>query len=501
MTDLRQAAIEAVRRHSLGGLGLAVVRGQDPVACECLGLADRASQRPITIDTVFRVASISKTMTATGIMQLHEDGLLGLDDPVNNHLKAFQVQPAPGGPDVTFRHLLTHTAGIGKMPRVRDLPRRRSWGAARPGAGPANLAELYGPVLRTEVAAGTKWAYANHGFAVLGQLVEDVSGVSFADYMRERVFDRLGMSHTDYLRTPRVGSELASGYHWIGRRLRPVKDYDLALLGPGSVLSSLADMAIYTGWLRTGGPGRRGQVLRPETLAAMMSPQYSPDARLPGLGLAFFLDSFDGHRVAGHAGNNPGFASSLLVAPDDGIGVVALTNNSSMFGAYLAAASVLRGALGVGDPAKALPRRDIPEQPHLWADLVGYYAPPPGFLTNLRPWQMFGGEVEVAVRQRHLVLRALSPLPALRHGLRLYPMAETDPLVFGVVFDGVLLPVCFRRDDADQATAVVLGAPALTTLYRRPTWRSSGVRLRTMTVAAASAAGYRALRSGHGRRT
>src|SRR5207245_1054633 len=85
--------------------------------------------------------------------------------------------------------------------------------------------------------------------------------------------------------------------HWILGQLRPVKDYDLGLLGPGSVLSSLGDMARYADWLVHPEAGDGARVLRPETLAEMMSPQFSPDPRIEGLGLAFFLDRFGAHRV------------------------------------------------------------------------------------------------------------------------------------------------------------------------------------------------------------
>ncbi len=86
MSDARQLLVDAARRHSLGGVALAIVRRGEPPAFECLGLADRASDRAIDTNTVFRIASISKTMTAIGLMQLRDKGLFELDDPVNKFL-------------------------------------------------------------------------------------------------------------------------------------------------------------------------------------------------------------------------------------------------------------------------------------------------------------------------------------------------------------------------------------------------------------------------------
>jgi CubicO group peptidase (beta-lactamase class C family) len=481
MADLRRLVIEASRRRGLGGVAVGVVRKDAPAAVECLGLADRVSGRRVDRDTVFRIASISKTLTAIGVMQLRDQGLLALDDPVNRYLKSIRVDAPTGAPDVTFRHLLTHTAGIGEVPKVSDLWRRESWGGGKPFAAPSDLADLYGGTLRTEVAAGSKWAYANHGFAVLGRLVHDITGRPFAEYMREQVLRPLGMERSDYLRTERVSETLATGYHWIFGRFGAIKDYDVTLLGPGSVLAPLADMVEYATWLVQAPHGTHTNVLAPATLDEMTSAQFSIDARIAGMGLAFFLDRLGTHRVYGHDGNNPGFASALLVAPDDDAGVVVLTNTSTFVGAHLLAASVLRSILGIADPAGCLPRADVSSNPHLWPELTGAYAPRPGFLTNLRTWEMTGGEVQVFVRDRRLHVRALSPLPPLRRGLELHPTDDNDPLLFAVEIDGLVIPVAFRAGDSGRIDTVCVGAPALATFHRRSPSRSSRRRLTTLT--------------------
>ena len=479
----------------MGGVAVAVVvKGEQP-AIECLGLADRASGRPVSPDTVFRIASISKTLTATCLMQLRDEGLFRLDDAVSNYLKGLRIESPPGAPDVTFRHLLTHTAGIGEVPRISDLARRDAWGGGPPNAPLVNPTDVYRGVLRTELAARSKWAYANHGFVVLGKLVADIGGGSFVKHLRERVLQPLGMANTDCLRSERVCDDLATGYHWILGRFRPVKDYELTLLGAGSVLSPLSDMARYAAWLLDGGPGTHGDVLAPETLHEMMSLQFTIDPRIAtGMGLAFFLDRFDTHRVCGHDGGMPGFASSLLVAPDDGVGVVVMTNTSSFMGAHLLAASVLRSRLGVPDPAGLLPRSDVPASPHVWSELTGCYAPKPGFLTNARTWQMAGGEVEVFVRRRRLLIRALSPVPQLRRGVELHATDDTDPFVFAFKIEGLVVAVSFGTDDSGRVERLCIGAPAMATLHRRPAWRSSRRRLRAVAVGGLAAAAMKRAR-------
>jgi hypothetical protein len=215
-------------------------------------------------------------------------------------------------------------------------------------------------------------------------------------------------------------------------------------------------------------------------LNEMMSAQFSIDSRFAGMGLAFFLDRFANHRVCGHDGNNPGFASALLVAPDDNAAVVALTNTSTFVGAHLLAASVLRALLGVADPANSVALADVSSNPHLWPELTGPYAPKPGFLTNLRAWEMTGGEVQVFIRSRRLLIRALSPLTQLRHGLELHPTDDKDPLLFAVNIDGLVIPVAFRADHSGRIDTLCIGAPVTATFHRRTPWRSSRRRLSTI---------------------
>ncbi len=489
--DLRRLVNESVRRHGLGGIAVGVVRNGEPPIVACVGSANHAMQRCVDSDTVFRIASISKTLTAIGVMQLRDEGLLALDQPVNDHLKRIRIVVPPGAPEVTFRHLLTHTAGIGEQPRVSDLWRREAWGAGEPSAAPADLADLYGGTLRTEIAPGSKWAYANHGYAVLSQLVEDISGRPFDDYMRERVLRPLGMERSGFLRTEEIAAHLATGYHWVFGRFRPLKDYDVTLLGAGSVLSPLADMLEYASWLACPSRETGSGVLAAATLDEMMAPQFSIDARFPGMGLAFFRDHVGTHRVCGHDGNNPGFASALLVAPDDGLGVVVLTNTSTFAGAHVLATTVLRSALGVAAPSTARPGADVAPNPHLWSELTGIYAPDPGFLTNFRAWEMTSGEVQVYVRDRQLCVRALSLIPQLRRGLELRPLDESDPFLFAVDVEGLVVPIAFRVGTSGVVDTLCIGAPTNGTFRRRSPWRSSRRRLTAIAGVGAAVAATR----------
>ena len=465
--DVRATVVEAFNEHSLAGLAVGVVRGGELVRFEGVGLADAVSGRPVERDTVFRIGSISKTMTAIAVMQLVEEGRVSLDDPVNEHLRGFRVE-GPGAP-VTVRHLLTHTGGVGELRRWSDLARPTIGLARKLDAPPVELTRMYAPVLRAEVEPGTKWAYANHGYATLGQLVEDVSGEPFAERMRARLFDPLGMDGTDFLRSERVRDRLAVGYAMGRRGPKAVKDTEIAVAPAGSVFSSVEDMSRYLAALLRGGE----PVLRPETLALMLEPQDGAEEPLAAMGLAFMLDRVGGKRVAGHDGGWPGFVSSLTFAPDDDVGVLAFTNTNSPFAPHTVALELLRGELGLG----ADERPPVAESPQLWRELAGVYKPARGLNTNLRWWPLFGGEVEIGVRRGHLTASAPSPVRALRKGLRLHASDPDDPLVFEVRHEGVAVPVRFERGPGGRVDSVRTGSSrgGFLRLHRRP--RATSLRL------------------------
>ena len=147
-----------------------------------------------------------------------------------------------------------------------------------------SLAEYYRGGLASDAEPGTRFIYTDHGFATLGQIVEDVSGNAFDRYFREHVFEPLGMSDTDLVRSERVKSRLATGYELRSNGAKPVTDYEVITAGGGAVYSTPRDMARYLAALLGGGANEHGSVLKPATLATMFAPQYQPDPRVPGIG-------------------------------------------------------------------------------------------------------------------------------------------------------------------------------------------------------------------------
>jgi CubicO group peptidase (beta-lactamase class C family) len=368
--------VEAMNERATPGSGVGVVSRSETVYAKGIGLADVERGRLVTTKTVFRIGSISKTMTAIGLMQLWERGRFDLDDPVNEYLRNYRVEhPGIAAPPVTFRHMLTHTSGIGELRKPTDLFRPMIGLGAKPDGLVPTTAEYYAKDLRPAVYPGTKWAYSNHAFNVLGQLVEDISGEPFDEYMRKNVFGPLGMENTDYLRSERVREELAQGYNFSRGRLKPVKYMEILVRGAGSVFSSVEDMCRYAAALLGRGANEHGRVLEPETLELMMRPHYRLDDRLPAMGFAFLLlDDVDGHLIAGHDGGWPGFVSSMVLCLEEELGIVAFVNASSR-AAQEVSQGVIRRLLDVPDPASTLPKKGILESAHLWPELRGFYGP------------------------------------------------------------------------------------------------------------------------------
>jgi hypothetical protein len=207
----------------------------------------------------------------------------------------------------------------------------------------------------------------------------------------------------------------------------------------------------------------------------MFQHHHQSDSRLPGMGLGFFRHEASGHPLVGHDGILPGFNSSLLVAPDDGIGIFAFTNGSSRAMVWLPDEidGLLRDPLGIPDEVV---RTDIPQHPEIWGDLCGRYKLSP--VGDLRGRLMTGLGAEVLIRRGRLMIRLLTPIPAVYRGFPLHPDDDADPYVFRLDLSRFGMPtvrLVFDVDDGDGPTAMHtdLGGQPIS-LYRA----SSDVRLR-----------------------
>lgn len=418
-------------RQKLVGLALGVVQDGKLVYDYCGGLADVANATAVSPQTVFRIASVSKIVTAVALMRFWEQHRFQLDDPVNQHLKSYQLQPRHAqDPPVTIRHLLTHTAGLGELaPLLSYLHPRAPFGVGWfPPRPLLSLARFYGHRLTPNAPPATKWAYANHGFATLGQLVADLSPQplrsyrAFADHLRQTMFEPLGMWHSDFLRRPAVRQTLAVGYSTRkDGSPRPVwPDVDLLTQADGSLFTTLADFSRWVMALL-----EANSLLQPATKTLMWQPHFQLHEILPAMGLGFFREQWGDTAVVGHNGAWLGFNAAVWLSPETETAVYAFTNTSN---ARLISfvQNILRQLISAPNPAETLP--DLPDLPRTWANILGHYQPAPGWNSNFRLWQGYGNRLTLYRQRNQLFIK--SRWGAYKKGYRLRRYSDEDPHIF-----------------------------------------------------------------------
>jgi CubicO group peptidase (beta-lactamase class C family) len=349
--------IEAERHaRRIPGLTACIVKSGKVAWSKGYGWANIAKRVPMDPDrTLQNIGSISKTVTATAVMQLWEKGKFQLDDDINERLP-FPVR-IPSHPDVpiTYRLLLTHRSGIADSPAYGT-----SYACGDPKSSlEAWLKDYFTPSGRHHDPKanfhpwkpGSKDAYSNVGFGLLGYLVERISGVPFADYTRKNIFGPLGMDRTGWLlseidvaahaipyipttdaaevETARKYGLLAgdperdpgSGDH------QPLCLYSFPNYPDGSLRTSANQLARFLLAYANDGALGDARILAPDTIRLMLTPQA---ATSPGQGLCWATEHREGHRHWGHNGSDPGIETNMSFRPADGIGTILFANRADM---------------------------------------------------------------------------------------------------------------------------------------------------------------------------
>jgi D-alanyl-D-alanine carboxypeptidase len=303
------AAESVVKAYAEPGVfsgAVLVAKDGKPIFRKGFGLADREWDVANTPETRFRLGSITKQFTATAILQLAEQGKLGLDDPIS---KYYPAAPAAWAP-ITLKHLLTHTSGI---PSYTAIPGFFAQ-LARLDRTPEEIIALTRDK-PLDFPPGSKYAYDNTGYVLLGYVIEKVSGQSYAAYLQDHIFTPLGMKDTGYDVSGEVLARRASGYSVMGGKVRNA-DY-LAMTLPyaaGSLYSTVDDLLIWDQALHA------GKAIKPASVAAMFTDYGFKYGFGQGVGVQ------NGHRTWSHSGGINGFSTMLTHLPDDGLTVIVLSN-------------------------------------------------------------------------------------------------------------------------------------------------------------------------------
>jgi CubicO group peptidase (beta-lactamase class C family) len=339
--------------------GLAVLVRKDgrTVLARGFGVRELRTRAPIDGRTGFRLASVTKQMTAAAIMLLVRDGRLRYEDTLTRALPGF---PAYGS-RVTLRHLLTHTSGLPDYEALMDAAEKEKgplWTAERQIRDDEVLT-----LLQKEThglfAPGTSWAYSNSGYVVLGLVAARAADQPFADVLRERIFAPLGMTRT--LAYEKGKNDVADRAYGHTREPAGFRETDQsstsATLGDGGVYSCLEDLAKWDEALRTNALLSKAEMepaLTPVRLTDGAEPHWPKgdpggDNLLPGrpvaYGFGWFLDPVGGRPRMWHHGETMGFRSIVERFPADGVTVVMLANRDDIDLKSLAL-EVAQGALG-----------------------------------------------------------------------------------------------------------------------------------------------------------
>jgi CubicO group peptidase (beta-lactamase class C family) len=380
--DLSGQLQNILKKQRLPGLAVGIVRDQELAFFAGLGRIDLRSHRAPDSQTLFRVASITKTLTAAAILQLRDRGLLSLDDPLAKHIPEFaHARPRAGALEqVTLRRLLTHRSGL---PTEAPLP---CWDALEFPTQDELLAAM--PQLEVAIPPDSAFKYSNLAFGLLGEVVARASGDSYAEYLHAQILDPLGMTGGLEL-DERQELRRAIGYY-----PRPFDDdFDAApcialqgLAPCGQLHASVADLARWIALqFRTGDVPRGGsQILAGPTIEESHRPQYIEPDWSVGYCLGWRATRQGDRVYHGHGGGIHGFASYILFCKPYRLGVICLANvwpHPGLLGPAVEIAESLIRA-GWNPPAEA--SNESPARtPSRFERLLGTYEATAGIFVNV----------------------------------------------------------------------------------------------------------------------
>ena len=326
------------KKNHWPGMTYGIVVGGQLVYTGHTGYSDLDKKIPAGPATDFRIASMTKSFVSVAILQLRDAGKLRLDDPAYLYIPELKDQRggAADAPVITIRHLLTHSAGF---------PEDNPWGDRQLADSDSDLLNLVRNGLSFSNSPGIAYEYSNTGFALLGYIVQKVSGESYEHYITEHILQPLGMDHTYWEYTKVPPEQLAHGYRWLnGAWVEQPLLHDGAYGAMGGMITTIEDFARYEAFQLDAWPSRSGddeRILKRSSRREMQQPwtfnnlnpqfTYYPDGPVCpmvsfyGYGLRWSHDS-KGRTLVGHTGGLPGFGSNWNMLTDYGIGVISCSN-------------------------------------------------------------------------------------------------------------------------------------------------------------------------------
>jgi D-alanyl-D-alanine carboxypeptidase len=300
-----------MKEQGIPGLSVAVVRDGQVIHRKGYGLASLELNAPATAETIYEIGSITKSFTATLVMKLVEEGKIDLDASVRTYL--------PDVPEawkaVTVRHLLNHTSGIKSYTSVGDFQK-----LTRNDHAPAEIIEMVADA-PLEFEPGTKWAYNNTGYYLLGLIVEKAAGRSFASELADRILRPLNMDATRPNNPKTIIPKRSAGY---GKLLGATFNRDpitpTSAFSAGFLVSNVDDM------LKWAAAQDGDTILTSESRKQMTTPTRLSDGSTRPYGFGWAVETVMRHRRIAHGGGTAGFSTLVAIYPDDQLTIVVLSN-------------------------------------------------------------------------------------------------------------------------------------------------------------------------------
>jgi len=373
---LLETWVEAQQQYrEIPGIAIGIVYDQELVYAKGFGFADLDLKSPVDPDTPFRMASITKTFTATAILQLRDGGKLRLDDPVVTFLPWFNIQQRYSDqPPITIRQLLTHTSGL---PREADFPYWTDHIFPTMDQIKATLATQ-----ETIYPPATQIKYSNLGLSLAGEIVAAASGDSYENYVRSHILEPLGMTGSTVIPDELYQRGLVTPYgHRLEGSTHKVEEYTetKGIAAAASLASTVTDLANYVSLQFREDDNSTGAIVKGSTLKEMHRVQFLEPSWSSGWGLGWSVWQRNGKTVNGHGGWVGGNRTQIMFIPEDRIGVIVLTNSDDGEPGFFA-----RHILDyVGPPllAEYAPAQVEPTFDPSWQKYAGTYAEPGPYYT------------------------------------------------------------------------------------------------------------------------
>ena len=427
--------------RNIPGITIGLVYDQELVYSKSFGFSDLEKKTLLTVQDPFRMASITKTFTATALVQLRDAGKLRLDDPVKMYLPWFNSsQRFPGEPSITIRHLLTHTSGL---PRQADFP---YWTDHK-----FPTMEQIKETLSTQETIyppSTEIKYSNLGLSLAGEIVAVVSGVTYEEYVQTHILEPLKMDASSVIPDPSYQQLLVTPYsHRQAGGDHEVEEYTdtKGIAVAASLASTVTDLASYVSLQFREDDNSSTAVLKGSSLREMHRVQFLRPSWSSGWGLGWSAWQRNGQTINGHGGWVGGNRTQIMFIPSEKVGVIVMTNSDDGEPSFLA--------------------RHILD--YMAAPIVSAFAPPSPTDEFDAKWKKYAGTyVEpgpyytvVLVKNQQLVMSTLSFPPEDNPGSEVIELSPEGKDTFRMVGDngnGEL--VIFQYDEMGNIYQVKVGS-------------------------------------------